>query len=296
MQPQIVTVGVYLQNVNDIDVKSSIFMLDFYIWFRWKGPIDPSASFEFTNVVERWGMTRETIYPAVVSLPDGSQYQCFHIQGKFNHKFDLREYPLDRQRLPIQVEDNQYQVDVMRYEADTASSRYDLNISIPGWQIDGEQAEAQKYVYRSTFGRPQAPGANETYSRFTYTLHISRPWWAYLFRMLVPLLVIIFSSLVVFFLSPMYADARTSIAITALLSAVALHLTVSTDLPQVGYIRLIDKIYNLAYAVIFVTLGESVVAIRMRDAGREQRTVIMDRITLITLAVITVVGLVYLIG
>src|SRR5688572_25173718 len=100
--PQEALVGIHLQNVNDIDMKASLFTLDFYVWFRWKGDIDPSTSFEFTNVVEKWGMTRDAIYPEPVQLADGSRYQCFHVQGKFNRKFDLRAYPLDDQHLPIE--------------------------------------------------------------------------------------------------------------------------------------------------------------------------------------------------
>jgi hypothetical protein len=294
--PQKVSVGVYLLNVNDNDMKSSIFMLDFYIWFKWTGAIDPTTSFEFTNVVERWGMTRETIYPATIALPDGHKYQCFHIQGKFNRKFDLHSYPLDSQELTIEVEDNQHQMAVLQFEADREASHYDPGIMIPGWQIDGERLDTEAFGYRSHFGRPQAPGQWEHYTRLTYGLRISRPWGPYLFRMLVPILVVVLSSFVVFFLNPAYADARTSIAATALLSAVALHLTVSADLPHVGYIRLIDKIYNLVYGVIFATLVESVVAIRLRDAGREEDTHKLDRITLWVLSAITVVGLPLLIA
>lgn len=277
--PQEVLVGIYLQNVNDIDMKASLFTLDFYVWFRWKGDIDPSTSFEFTNVVEKWGMTRDAIYPQPVDLPDGAKYQCFHVQGKFNRKFDLRAYPLDDQELPIEVEDSRHLVGELVYVADTANCGFSGAIAIPGWEVAQGSGKAGVLTYPTTFGRPQAPGREERYARFTYALSIYRPWGPYLVRMLLPLLVILLSSFVPLYLSPGYADARIGISITSLLSTVALHLTVSSDLPHVGYIRLIDKVYNLSYVIIFATLVETVVAIRMRDAGQEERARGLDRVT-----------------
>lgn len=295
-EPQQVAVGIWLQNVNDIDMKASLVTMDFYIWFRWKGPIDPTASFEFTNVVEKWGMTREAIYPEPVVLADGNRYQCFHVQGKFNRKFDLRAYPLDRQDLPVEVEDSRHMIGELVYVADREASGYAPDIALPGWDIEGGKCHAGDLTYATTFGRPQAPGGSERYARFTYTLAISRPWAAYLIRMLVPMLVVLLSSFVSFYLSPAYMDARIGIAITALLSSVALHLTVSADLPHVGYVRLIDKIYNFAYVIIFLTLVESAWVVRLRDAGQEDRASRVDRMSSAVLGTISTAGLFWLIA
>lgn len=294
--PQTVTVGAWIQNVNDIDMKASLVTMDFYIWFRWKGEIDPTASFEFTNVVEKWGMTREPIYPEPVALPDGAKYQCFHVQGKFNRKFDLRAYPLDRQDLPLELEDSRHLSTELVYVADKENSGYSPEMSLPGWDIEGGRPVAGEYTYPTNFGRPQVPGGHEKYAHFTYTISIARPWAAYLIRMLVPLLVVLFSSFVSFYLAPVYVDARIGIATAALLSSVALHLTVSADLPHVGYVRLIDKIYNLSYAIIFLTLLESVWVVRLRDAGEERRALHADKIFSLALAVASAGGLAWLIA
>lgn len=293
--PQVVTVGAWMQNVNDIDMKASLVTMDFYLWFRWKGDIDPTASCEFTNVVEKWGMTKEPSYPEPVSLADGSKYQCFHIQGKFNRKFDLRAYPLDRQDLPLEVEDSRHLATELTYVADTQNSGYSPEMSLPGWEIEGGKATASEFAYPTNFGRPQAPGGTERYAHFNYTVSIARPWAAYLIRMLVPMLVVLLSSFVSFYLAPVYVDARIGIATAALLSSVALHLTVSADLPHVGYVRLIDKIYNLCYVIIFVTLIESVWVVHLRDAGDEARARKYDIVFCLVLGVASAAGLIWLI-
>src|SRR5262245_27050641 len=46
---QKVTVGLYVHHVNNVDLRSNTFLADFYVWFRWKGDIDPTKSFELRN-------------------------------------------------------------------------------------------------------------------------------------------------------------------------------------------------------------------------------------------------------
>lgn len=285
-----VTVGIYLQNVNDIDVKASAFMMDFYLWFLWRGEVDPTETFEFTNLLDSWSMTRQPVFAQPQILPDGRRYQVIHVQGKFNRKFDLSQFPLDNQRLVIEIEDSRFQSRELRYIADTQFSGFSPRIILPGWAINGFTAIAEPIKYQTSFGNPFQEN-NEVYARFVYSLEIGRPAGAYLFRMLLPIVVILLTGFVVFFVSPVYADTRVNVALTVLLSMVALHLTVSSDLPQVGYIRLIDKIYNLGYLVTFATLIESVCAVHLNDHGRRDEAQRLDRWSAMLIPILSFIGI-----
>ena len=72
-------------------------------------------------------------------------------------------------------------------------------------------------------------------------------------------------------------------AITSLISAVALQLTAAADLPSVGYSVLLDRVYDLAYLVIFLSLLESVWAVRLADAGEEAKARRLDKLALVLL-------------
>src|ERR1700755_399459 len=54
---QVVTVGIYPTVVDDLNIASSTYDTVFYIWMKWKGPIDPTAGLEFTNNSERQNFT-----------------------------------------------------------------------------------------------------------------------------------------------------------------------------------------------------------------------------------------------
>ena len=48
--PDKVTVGVFINDLQDIDLSSENFTADIYLWMRWKNPaIDPSTTIESMN-------------------------------------------------------------------------------------------------------------------------------------------------------------------------------------------------------------------------------------------------------
>ena len=48
---QQVKVGFYPQNIYGLDLSSNTYYMDFYMWFNWKGDINPTEKMEFMNGV-----------------------------------------------------------------------------------------------------------------------------------------------------------------------------------------------------------------------------------------------------
>src|SRR5688572_11231820 len=105
---QEVRVGVFLRNVESIDVENNSYYLHFLIWMKWKGPIDPTKTFRFTNLIDTWALTQTPVYETPITLEDGSSYQRFSVEGRFFHKFWLGAFPLDWQKVTLEVEDSQW--------------------------------------------------------------------------------------------------------------------------------------------------------------------------------------------
>jgi hypothetical protein len=281
-----VTIGVYLKDVPDIDVKSNTYLADFYIWFRWQGTLDPTRTFELTNAVESWDIMKVATYDVPETLPDGSHYQVYHIQTHLNHAFPLHDYPFDEQDLVIEVEDNAHQTDELTYVNDDGASNYHTGIEIPGWQLRKMTTTVTEAAYRTNFGDPRVKAGGDHYSHYTFSVHVTRPVFGYLIKTILPIAIVILITFVVFLIQSKYFEGRLGLAITSLISAVALQLTASGDLPLVGYMVLLDKVYDVSYLVIFLTLLESVIAVRLVDAGREADALRLDRIALSTLSLL----------
>jgi hypothetical protein len=89
--------------------------------------------------------------------------------------------------------------------------------------------------------------------------------------------LILLSASLALLIRPDQIEARISLGITALLTLVALQFTASTDLPEVDYLMLIDKVYLASYAFILAVLIY-VVRASWRGEGRsEQALARIDR-------------------
>jgi hypothetical protein len=69
-----------------------------------------------------------------------------------------------------------------------------------------------------------------------------------------------------------------TLSVTALVSAVALEFSMQSELPEVGYLVLIDKVYILSYFVILCTSVTSIFAARMAEKSEMAKARRLDRI------------------
>lgn len=291
--PRRVYVGVFVTHVPQLDLASNAYLMDFWLWFRWRGSdIDPSQTFEFVNGFESWDALKQPVFtddegrPKPEDLGDGWRYQALHIQGRFSHPFDVRAYPFDRQALSVSVEDTDADVHHLVYVPDPGTHTVDPALQIPGWRLLGATADVTEAHYPTNFGDIRRPAGEDHYTRFTYTIHIGRPVLGYLATTMVPISIVILITFIVFLIPSRYFEGRLGLGITSLISAVALQLTAAGDLPKSGDLVLLDHVYNLSYLVIFIATLESVAAVRLADSDREEASRKLDRWTLCVSAVL----------
>lgn len=287
---QQVAVGFYPVAIYDLDQSSNTFYADTYVWLRWKGEIDPSATLEFTNMVEEWGKLLEPTLEESKTLPDGSKYQLYRVEGRFVQPFSLADYPLDRHSLGIRVEDTSNGVDQMSYVIDQDASGVDRKLEIPGWKLQGWKAEILEHDYGSNFGETEQPSS---YSVANFQLFIQRPLSFFVSKLLLPLVIVVSAALVALLINPKSIDARVALPMGALLSAIFLQRGYSDDLPDLGYLVFMDKIYLLAYPLILAVLIRAIVAYKKaRDASDAELEEIqrVDRKAIVVLSIIFAVG------
>jgi hypothetical protein len=73
----------------------------------------------------------------------------------------------------------------------------------------------------------------------------------------------------VFFLPAKEIQTASGLAITALLSCIAFNITVSQNLPEVGYLVVSDKFFLSTYILLFLTLLQSVLTFAWNDQGHD---------------------------
>jgi len=254
---QQVKIGFYPVAIYDLDQSSNTFYADAYVWLRWKGDIDPSATIEFTNMVEEWGKQMEPLMEKPKELPDGSKYQQFRVEGRFVQPFSLADYPLDHHSISIRVEDTTNGARQLAFVIDKESSGVDKKLEIPGWRLKGWRGETLEHAYGSNFGEVEQPS---NYSVANFEMVIERPVIFFLWKQMLPLAIVVMAALVALLIHPRALDARLALPMGALLSAIFLQKGYSDTLPDLGYLVFMDKIYLLAYPLILIVLIRSIVA------------------------------------
>jgi len=254
---QVVKIGFYPVSVYELEMGSNTYFVDMYVWMRWKGDIDPTASLEFTNMVDEWGKQQEALQEKPKQLADGSYYQIMRVEGRFVQPFNLASYPLDRQRLSIMVEDSVNPAEAIHYEIDRGSSGMGSKLQIPGWSLSGWSAQTYLHDYGSKLGEDSVPS---TYSAAEFTLNIERPLSFFYWKLLMPLFIVLMAALSALLLAPGSIDARTALPAGALLTAIFLQKSYSDGLPDLGYLILMDQIYLVAYTLIVLTLIRAIFA------------------------------------
>lgn len=257
-KPDEVTVGIYLNDIQQLDLQAHSYNMDFYVWMRWKNPeITPNASIEYMNPFELWGHVATPLYETPQDLPDGSKYMAIRYQGKFNSKLPLEKYPFDNQTLIVEFEDGSAGADKIVYVPDAKPITINPELTLPGYVVGTPTLAIAKRPYPTTFGDTSLT-APEPYSRVTLSVPVHRPTWTYAMKIIFPIFLVAACAALVFWIHPSFVEARVGMGITALLTLVALQITTNSQLPEVDYLMMIDVLYIAAYCYVIASLAQVV--------------------------------------
>jgi hypothetical protein len=270
--PEQVTVGVYVQNVQAVALSTNSFSADFYVWLRWRNPaIDAPAGIEVQNVFENWALTKTDLYAEPRKQSDGSLVWLGRYQGNFNSPLSVSDYPFQKQYLRFVLEDAINNVDQVVYVPDKDPITVNPEITLAGYDFGVPRIAFDSHTYPTTFGDVESGPHDRTYTRVVVELPVTSPLTSGIFKTILPLLIIPAS----------YVDSKVNVPITALIALVAMQFGVSSALPEVGYLPMIDLIYLLAYAAVTAMVASAVVgAWRLRRDGEDAAMSLERRFTL----------------
>jgi hypothetical protein len=268
--PQPVIVGAYINDIQELDTERGTYTIDFYMWFRWKDPqVDPTDSIEVMNSNAMENTTSSatgglggrpfTDEPRV--MPDGSKYQGFRYQGVFSKSMDLHRFPFDIQRLPVLMEDVNQDNRELEFVLDTTPVTINAQVTIPGFKIGTPTLTVVAHQYPTAFGDLTAP-PDSTYSRIVLAVPVTRDALPYLVKIMLPIVIVVLITSLIYMIPARLEDARTGIGVTAMLTMVALQWSTDADLPSVEYLMMVDVIYIVSMAYILIAMGYTVFASR----------------------------------
>jgi len=279
--PSEVFVGAYVNDVKDVDLASNNFSLDLYVWMRWADPdINPIVSVDPVNPKDAW-LLETPLYDEPIQLADGSYYSIIRYLGGFTTKLPVEDYPFDKQVLKVMLEESSMTASELVFVPDTASKTMaNPDLVLPGWNWEEPRLTVFDEPYPGNWGNTdQADGL--AYSRVVLEIEVHRPAVTSAIKMFFPLALVLLTGVLTFYLRPSMVESKIGIAITALLTLVALQFTVMGALPSVGYLTMIELIYAVSYMFVLFTLGISIYTVWSKRDPESPEAIRFDRKSMI---------------
>jgi hypothetical protein len=274
---EVVTVGFYPVNIYGVDMSTSTFNYDGYVWFRWRGEIDPTETLEFINAVDKSSISKEFLYDEPQIMPDGQKYQIMRIESQFFKPFPMADFPLDKHELTITIEDSLRGIDQLVYEIDQADTRFSRNLAIAGWKLNGWKSSTSINDYGSNFGDTGAAQASR-FAQLNFSVKIARPESYFVWKLLLPLIIVLCGAWIALLLNPILTETRAALPASALLTTVFLQQSYNGALPETGGLVLLDKIYVTGYILIVLTLARVIInSRRVEEMNESEINVLRNR-------------------
>ncbi|HYE63227.1 MAG TPA: hypothetical protein VD997_14625 [Phycisphaerales bacterium] len=273
-----VTVGMYVVQLDDPSLKDRQFTAVFWLWFRWKGDKDlnPLKKFEVVGGQVEGLENEET----VVGGEGGVHYQCAKVRARITQEFDVTRFPIDDHTLEISVEETSDGIEVIRYVPDARNSKLQESIALAGWRIGTTAAVVATHNYASTFGDPAQPeDGKSSYARFTLQVPVDRPGIGYPIKMFWSLYLSVFVAILAFNIKPIDLDPRFGLGVGAVFAAMASAYVISSSLPDGNQVTLADKVVMIAIGFIVTSIIQSIISLRLFQAGKEAACARLDRLS-----------------
>lgn len=261
-----VFVGFYVKSLKT-NIKQEIVTIDFYYWYRFKLPKDSADINNYCEIEYVNGdIAMDEVYEE--KIIDDQFYKHGRIKGNFALSLDYTNYPFDKQKILIQIEHAYFTVDQIDLVPDTISYlRSSSNRNFWGISKDLDtkdilikksyfSVDARKYD--TDFGDVSIKDKQSSYSRLSYYINFSRNYIPYTFKFLIPIIIILSLAYLVFFIPAQSLELACSLTVTSLLAAIAFQWTISDDLPNIGYLTTVDRIFYLAYLLIMLAMLQTV--------------------------------------
>lgn len=291
----------WLIDIDSIDSSAQSFVANAFLSLMWKDPrlANADGQKKTYSINEVWnpavqianeiGIVRRTL-PEVVSVePDGTATYRQRFVGPFSQPLDLNDFPFDQHRFRIHVVSPTSSPTEIAFERNPEWIASGLpkaagiaeDISLPDWRI----------LDYDTAATPYAVGPQIQASGFAFDFIAKRDQWHYIWKVILPLLLIVIMSWSVFWIDPANAGTQIAVATTSMLTLIAYRFAIDTQVPKVPYMTRLDQFIVVGTVLVFCSLIQVVITARLDQLGRKALAKRVDHISRVAFPIAFVAAL-----
>ena len=271
--PVIVDLGLHIVELTQVDEVINTFTIEGFMDLVW---CDPRMAYEAENEEElgekillkekAQALLNEIWWPAVtianqvnarnienqelVILSDGTIEYKEKFSAELEAHYDLKEFPFDRQKLEIEIESFAWHDDVLIFKMNEEKIGFSTDFEIAEWHI--ENVESKIESVKDIQDRA-------TFSEFLMEIEVVRKYDYYLWKIIIPLILLVMISWSVFWMIGDKLVDRMSISMTGILTIVAYQFIISDILPRVSYFTFMDTFLSISFLIMLLSVFENII-------------------------------------
>jgi len=267
--PTPVEVMIFLADVDNVDGANQNFEANVYFEIRWH---DPRLVHEDLDGISRpmaevWHPRIQLFnqqkvwktFPDVIGISsNGDAIYRQRVWGSFSQPLELSDFPFDQQVFEIQLIATGYTSEKVELVVDPRSQIAE-RFSLPDWNIVDWKVESRSIQV--------IPGEAKT-AAVTFSFEATRRIGYFIGKVIVPLILIVAMSWVVFWIDPKEAGSQIGVAVTAMLTLIAYRFAMGSNLPLVDYMTRLDLFILGSSLLIFASLVEVIITSSFAKSDR----------------------------
>jgi hypothetical protein len=277
--PTEVSVGMRMVDLTDIDDVSQTLTGDFAVFQRWTDP--RLAGLEGCEIpLEKiWtpglrfinsGRLFTSLAEEADIGPDGAVLYVQRYYGTMATYHNLRRFPFDDQTFVVSLVSLRYAEDEIQLIVnEQVTGRRDL-LNISDWTVSAVEAGARRQYIEATDRHASA-----------YDLRISarRQRHFYVWKIIVPLCLIVFMSWTVFWINPAQFGPQIGLSATSMLTLIAFQFATTSMVPELGYFTTLDEFITGSTIVVFLALMQSLTTSYLVSQEKSALALRIDRLS-----------------
>jgi hypothetical protein len=278
----LVDLGLFIEAITEIDPVSNTFRIEGFLDLVW---CDPRESFnpeelgwhekffleddahEELNEIWQPDITfpnesspRETENLELIVFEDGTIEYEERFSVTLEAHYDLLHFPFDTQVLEIEIESLAWSEQYLLFHQEE---------DIIGFRSDFELAEWHTSDVETHLESVREIRDRHAFSEFIMLITVERLLGFYIWRLMLPMVIIVALSWSVFWMKDDDLSNRLMVSFTGILTVVAYQFIISDTLPRIPYITFLDAVITFSFFMMALTIVENII-VYILDKGENK--------------------------
>jgi hypothetical protein len=273
-----VEVKVQLLDIEGIDSVTQNFTANLTIVVRWRdsslahnGPDSISMPLDdiwFPNIqILNQQKLISTLPRAVEIHPDGEVVHRQRVWGSFSQPLDLLLFPFDTQRLQVTLANVGLGAEEVNL-VPSPNSRISNTLTMPDWEVTGWDFVVADLSLEDESPRVQG---------MVFSLDVKRDTSFFVYKVILPLILIVMMSWLVFWIDPSLAASQISVSVTAMLTMIAYRFAIAGMMPRLAFLTSLDYFVLVSTLVVFLSMVEVIYTAYLSTSDQLEKARKVDR-------------------